>query len=297
MRVCTLQAHGLGRINWEVATKVFILLGFGLFFASLIQSGKVQLYVHPRIVPAMIFAILVMGVIALFTLKDVFKPQRKFTIVPYLFFLIPLALAFSVPATSMDSSSMSFGDIKLTRQAGEIPSAKKSVETDTPSLKDGTGGAEKISEENLSNIKVTSSNFAALAALANKPDDRRLKLQNNTVVMGDGNFFRWLRELYDNMGIYQGKRIEVIGFVFKNKGVKENEFVPARLMMVCCTADLQTVGMLCRYDKAKALKQDSWVKVTGTIRIIDFKGQQIPIIEAENVVTTSKPENDYVYPF
>ena len=99
------------------------------------------------------------------------------------------------------------------------------------------------------------------------------------------------------MGTYQGKRREVIGFVFRDNAVKDNEFAPARLLMVCCTADRQTVGMLCRYDKAKSLKQDSWVKVTGTIRIIDFKGQKIPTIEADNVVETARPKNDYVYPF
>jgi putative membrane protein len=296
MRVFVMQVQGRGKVNWDAATKVVVLAGFALFFAFLIQSGRVRLYVHPRIVPAMIFAILAMAAIALFTLKEVFRPQHKFKVGPYLFFLIPLILAFSFPARSMDSSSMSFGDIHLTRQFADT-AAGKSGAADSSSPDDGSGGTGTLSEDNIANIKVTSENFAALAALAHKPDDKGLRVQNNTVVLNDANFYRWLKELYDNMPKYQGKKIQVIGFVFKDKTVRGNEFVPARLLMVCCTADLQTVGMLCRYDKAKALKQDSWVKVTGTIRIIDFRGEQIPIIDAEDVVTTAKPENDYIYPF
>ena len=287
MKFTDMQEKGFRGINIEAALKVLILMGFSLFFFSLVHSGDVQLYVHPRMVPFIKFGILAMGLISMFSLKELFKPRSKFKIVPYLLFLIPLSLAFFIPATPMDPSAMSFGDIKLNRQ----------IATDTSSVNTGAGGIEEKSSDTAPKMEVTSANFAALAALANKPDDRSLKLRNNMIVPNDTNFYRWLNELYANMGTYQGKKIQVTGFVFKDKTTKDNEFVPARMMMTCCTADLQVVGMLCRYDKAKALKKDAWVKVAGTIEVIDFKGEKIPIIVVDNVEVTEKPKNDYVYPF
>jgi len=288
------------RINIEAALRILILLGFAVFFSSLVQSGRIQLYVNPRILPSLKLGIQAMVLIALFTLKDVFRPQGSVRIVPYLFFIIPLILAFLLPARSMNSSTMSLGDIAIIPQGKQSSSVAgpKSVQRG-PSVKDGgQDAAEKGSDsDNPGKVEVNSSNYEALASLATQPADRRLKLQNDMVVMDDGNYFRWLKEIYDNMETYRGKKIEVVGFVFKDKQVKANEFVPARLLMTCCTADLQTVGMLCRYDNAKSLARDAWVKVTGTIKIIDYKGVKIPVIVADSIVNADKPENEYVYPF
>lgn len=100
------------------------------------------------------------------------------------------------------------------------------------------------------------------------------------------------------MDRYEGVKIEVVGFVFKdNEEFSDNEFVPARLMMVCCAADMVPVGFLCRYDKASELAADAWVKVTGTIIKAQYDGETVPCIQAETVLTTDKPANDYVYPY
>ena len=285
------------RINVEAVMKLLILSGFAVFFSSLMQSGRIQLYVNPRILPSLKLGVLAMAVIALFTVKEVFRPQRRARLAPYLFFIIPLILAFLLPAHSMNSSTMSLGDISLVQQKSSAAASQKSAQGGSAAKDGGTDAGDGLDSDNPGKVEVNSSNYEALASLATKPVDRRLKLQNDTVVMDDGNYFRWLKELYDNMATYQGKKIEVIGFVFKDKQVKANEFVPARLLMTCCTADLQTVGMLCRFDDAKSLDRDTWVKVTGTIKIIVYQGVRIPIIEADSVVKADKPKNEYVYPF
>jgi putative membrane protein len=77
----------------------------------------------------------------------------------------------------------------------------------------------------------------------------------------------------------------------------KNEFVPARFMMSCCTADLQPVGFLCRYEKASNLKNDTWIEVTGTIKITDYYGEKTPIIIVDKVEDATIPINEYVYPY
>jgi putative membrane protein len=278
----------------EAALKIVILVGFALFFSMLLQTGKVQLYVNPRIVPYVKFGIVAMIAISLVSIRDIFKPKRKVNLAPYLFFLIPLLMAFSLPAKAMDSTSMAFGDVKISQQQGSNADyftpddiAENRTE-DTVQMSDNSPMTE---EDSLSSDSMDSTQA--------DPDqtDSRLTMQGDTIVMGDNNFVQWLQEIYDNMGKYEGEKIEVTGFVFKSKDFKGNEFAPARLMMACCTADLQPVGLLCRYEKAAELKQDTWLKVTGTIRIVDYNGEKTPVIVADNVVSTNKPKNEYVYPY
>lgn len=272
------------KINIEALFKLVILLGFAFFFSMIIATGKALLYVNPRIIPYVKFGIAALVVIALFYIPDVLKPQRKANIGIYLFFLIPLVSAFVIQAKPLDTKSIALGDVNLSQQAGtgiNVNNASNVAAADT----DSTWQAQDTS------IPLTQE----------QPDDdvysSQLKLDGDTIVMDDNNFVKWLQELYDNKQKYQGKKIQVIGFVLKGKELSKNEFYPARLMMACCTADLQPVGLLCRYKNAPELKQDSWVKVEGTIKIIDYKGEQTAIIIADNVSNAQKPEYDYVYPY
>lgn len=282
------------RINTDAVLKIVILLGFALFFYSIIQTGKVQLYVNPRIVPYVKFGIAAMVVISLFLIRDIFKPKRNVNLTSYLFFLIPLLMAFSLPAKSMDSTSMAFGDVKITQQQSNNTDYLTSDDTAI----DSTGDTDQTGDHS-STISDNSQSSDSLDSTQSDRDqaDSRLIMQGDTIVMGDNNFVQWLQEIYDNLGKYEGKKIEVTGFVFKSKDFKENEFAPARLMMACCTADLQPIGLLCRYDKASELKQDTWLKVTGTIKTVDYDGEKTPVIVAESVVSADKPKNEYVYPY
>jgi len=124
-----------------------------------------------------------------------------------------------------------------------------------------------------------------------------LQLIDETIIMDNDNYVRWIQEIYDNIEKYIGKKIQVSGFVFKEEQFEDNEFVSARMMMVCCAADMQPIGFLCRYDKAAELKVDTWIRVYGTITKGEFNGNVIPVIEADKVENTEKPEFDYVYPF
>ena len=269
------------KINIETVLQLIILIGFACFFYYIILTGKVLLYVTPRIVPYIKFGIVAMFLLSLFIVRDIFKPKRKVNVTPYLFFIVPLFMAFILPAKSLDSTSMSFGDIKSTQKV--------------VSTTNSNGSNNNIADQS----KTTGNNTTTTANTASNPnkEDFGLVLQGDTVVINSDNFVKWLQEICNNMGNYEGKKIQLTGFVFKDKTFKKNEFVPARLMMSCCSADLQPVGILCRYDKAAGLKQDTWITLTGKIEIVDYNGEKTPIIIAENIQKTEKPEKDYVYPY
>ncbi|MBU3076120.1 TIGR03943 family putative permease subunit [Clostridium estertheticum] len=264
------------KINIEVLLKLVILTGFAFFFYDIIKSKKVLLYVAPRIIPYIKFGIVAMISLSLFIIRDIFKPKRKVNIKPYLFFIIPLLMAFMMPEASVSSKSMSLVGAKSVSQIDNI---KQKNITDKGI----------INKDKITGNTTTKTNSSKV--------DEKLEMHDNTIVISDNNFEKWTEEISNNMLKYEGKKIELIGFVFKADGFKNNEFVPARLMMTCCAADLVPVGLLANYDKAKDLKQDTWIKVTGKIKILNYNGEKTPIIIVESIKNTEKSKIEYVYPF
>ena len=265
------------RINTEAVIKILILIGFALFFLVIMQNGSVQLYVHPRIVPYMKFGAAAMVLIALFSAGEIFKPRRKsVSLLPYLVFIIPLFAAFALPAKPMNSNSLLARDVNLAQKGRDFKQY----------VKNG-GPGEAVSGLNQAGQSESSWNL----------QPRKSLLEGDTIVMEEKNFATWLQELYSFPGDYEGKKIEVTGFVFKDKDFEENEFVTARFIMSCCTADAQVVGLMSRFSGAAEYKKDTWLKVRGKVTKIEYKGEVMPCIEVESVVSVPKPKNEYIYAY
>lgn len=270
--------------NIDAAFKVVVLLGFALFFFLTIQSGQVLKYVHPRNVPFIKFAAIAMVLISLFFIPEVFKPQRiKVSSIPLLFFILPLIMAFLLPTQSFNSDYISYGDLKLQGNSGNV---------DNPEIKTEYSEEDEYKEDIYIDEYSDAENKNIIESNRNE-----LQLIDETIIMDNDNYVRWIQEIYENIEKYNGKKIQVSGFVFKDEQFEDNEFVSARMMMVCCAADMQPIGFLCRYDNAAELKVDTWIIVYGTIAKGEFNGNVIPVIEADKVENIEKPEFDYVYPF
>lgn len=122
------------------------------------------------------------------------------------------------------------------------------------------------------------------------PDKKTIEINNDE-------FLDWINEIFTNMDTFDGWTVIITGQVYKgqNEGLKDNEFIPARLVMTCCIADLVPCGIICRYDKVSELSQDSWVTVTGKI----FKGEYEGNSEAQlNVISIHPVQavDGYLYP-
>lgn len=283
--------------NYNINTifKIIVLLGFALFFFLTIQSGQVLKYVHPRNLPFIRFAAVAMVMISFFLIPEVFKPQRiKVNSMPLLFFVVPLIMAFLLPAQSFNSGSISYEELKLERNSGNTnESQDKIVYSDENGNEENVYVDENEYEENVYEDEYfDNENQDMIDSSTNE-----LQLSDGIIIMEDGNYIRWLNEIYENIEKYNDKKIEVIGFVFKDEQFNDNEFVAARMVMVCCAAHMQTVGLLCKYENAAELEVDTWIKVYGTISNGEFEGSNMPVIKVDKVENVEKPEVDYVYPF
>ncbi|PYG89051.1 putative membrane protein [Ruminiclostridium sufflavum DSM 19573] len=285
-----MKAFKSGSLNIDVVLKLIILLGFSLFFFITVQSGTIQLLVHPRIIPFLKFGIVIMIIMSLFLLKDIFKLQREKTnLYQYLFFIIPLIMAFSLPVKEINSGSVAIGNSTGTVMSGSSTARSKTPDIDSA----GSSSGENILSEDTEQKQNTDTSFMD----GTEEEDSVPELKDNTVIMDDSNFVMWIDEIYSNPSKYEGKKIIVTGFVFKDKQFKENEFVPARMMMTCCAADMSTVGLLARYDKTSELRENRWFEFTGTIVNSEFNGDKVPVVNIESAKRIAKPQNEYVYPY
>ncbi|RCX18883.1 putative membrane protein [Anaerobacterium chartisolvens] len=277
------------RFNVEALIKAAIMLGFALFFYITIRSGTVQLYVHPRIVPYMKFSIAAMLLIAVFLVRSAFMPQVARVKTAYLlFFIIPLAASFLIPPSVMDTSGLSGNNFKPSQQPKAAPASDGSLSSDFTSP-DDVGSL-------INEYPGTSEELYEIPEYQEDPIDIQPQLQGDKVIVDDASFAVWNDELYYNVDKYAGKGIEIKGQVLKDSQLKPDEFVVVRLMMSCCTADLQPIGIICRYDDAGKLASNTWIKINGKIVRDSYEGELYPLIEVESVENASKPEEEYLYP-
>jgi putative membrane protein len=124
-------------------------------------------------------------------------------------------------------------------------------------------------------------------------------LDENTqkITVANEDFYPWLSELYEKLDEYQGYEISITGFVLNDPDMfASDEFVPARLGMSCCVADLVPYGPICKYTGASELQPDSWVTVKGVIEPWDYDGWVEPTIIVTSITPAEEVEG-YIYPF
>ena len=239
-------------LNFNAVLKALLLFGFAAFYLRSVFTGTVSQYVHPRIIPYLVFAAAVMIIIGILLLASAAGSRSKSgSSWQLIFFALPLLMAFTLPPQPLAADTNAVGDLQLSSAAA---------------------GQE------------SQSNVAAI------PEDGPIDIES-------GNYYPILCDLYTDLDKYVGRTVTVTGFVFRDESFASDQFVAARLLMVCCAADMQTVGLLCQYDDAATLESDSWVAVTGVLQKVPFGGEDVPCIAVESVEAVEEPEDAYIYPY
>lgn len=127
-------------------------------------------------------------------------------------------------------------------------------------------------------------------------------IKNGIVEFNDEDYVDIIEDIGSNTDKYNGKDIIIKGFIYKDKSFSSEQFVVARLLMVCCAADTQTIGILCRWNESNTLKKNEWVEIKGKINYTSYKSEGaekseiLPIIKVQEVKKISKPAEEYIYP-
>ncbi|MCI8512103.1 MAG: GTPase, partial [Lachnospiraceae bacterium] len=95
----------------------------------------------------------------------------------------------------------------------------------------------------------------------------------------------WYIDALENEERYSGKVVEFTAMVLKSPQFPKNYFVPGRMAMTCCEADMTFLGFVCKAREARTLETGKWVRVRAKIAYEfwqDYDGVG-PVLYAESV--------------
>lgn len=121
-------------------------------------------------------------------------------------------------------------------------------------------------------------------------------LQKSTIQMTDENYLIYYEDMNKDYTKYIGRKIQIKGFVLKEESFAQNQLVISRFLITHCIADASIVGFLSEFPEANTLDEDSWIEAWGTIDIVDFNGDILPLIKVDEWVKIEEPSTPYLYP-
>lgn len=120
-------------------------------------------------------------------------------------------------------------------------------------------------------------------------------LAKDKVVVEEETYIQTMNILDMSVDKFVGKKVEMIGFVFREPDFTEDQMVVARFGLSCCVADASVYGMLTTGNMVKDLKDDQWVRVSGTITKIEYNDWLLPYLQIEEIELIEQPDQPYVY--
>jgi uncharacterized repeat protein (TIGR03943 family) len=93
-----------------------------------------------------------------------------------------------------------------------------------------------------------------------------------------------------------GRRVSVVGFVYRPRGGAADDVVVARFVIRCCAADGFAVSLPIRHPEAATLQPDTWIQVEGVLRLDESGPRTIPYVEADRLTVVPPPATPYLIP-
>lgn len=279
--------------------QAIILFGFALYFTGVVFSGSVYRYVHERHVPILLVSAAIFFIIGVLKLKSVMQEAQRHTSLHNNGYS---AAVFDRPVGDGRSGPVGVFGLAVFAVALVGMSAISGVEVRFSQFAytDSIGG-QSSSPSGTAESQAGSSSGAAsptgVSSGVSPPVEREIQAFDSDIVMDSDSFAQWLTELYTKPDAWVGKKITASGSVWKDGELFEkDEFALARMMMTCCAADMQPVGVLAQWSGVQALIDGEWVEVTGTLSKKPYKGSFDPLIIVETIKKIDPPQREYIYP-
>jgi putative membrane protein len=256
----------------------------------IISTDKTTLYVHPKMIKYVKFALYFFIVLTIFQGKKIFSINKNKKLkIGYIMFLIPLTLGILLKSEGLSAYNVINKGFSLTSQL-KINTLKHKHTT----LDDGTEICEHNDNEESHSIYDD-------YVLLNEPLDSVALVKGEVIEMASENFINTYENIYGNPYDYVGRNINMKGFVYNQNGLNQNEFILSRILVSCCSADAQLVGLLCDYSEENVLTEGTWVNVEGTLGQYEYKDVKsgetnvIPIIKIDKIEQIEVENNEYIY--
>lgn len=103
------------------------------------------------------------------------------------------------------------------------------------------------------------------------PEDLPYDVSGDTVVLQPEDYGTWFFDAKDYPDRYIGKTIEFTARIMKSKRLEKGVFVPGRMSMTCCEADMTFLGYLSYYRELDAYSDGAWVHLKAKFELRNRK--------------------------
>lgn len=112
-------------------------------------------------------------------------------------------------------------------------------------------------------------------------------LNADIVEIGDDDYAEWYRDMSEEPKKYENKTVRFKCRALKRKKIPEGCFIVGRHVMTCCVEDIQFAALVCQWDKAETMTDDSWIILTAKVnfkfhRAYSRKGPVLTYISHED---------------
>lgn len=281
--------------NLQAAAEIFCSMLFSSVLLWLVVSGDYLSYVTPKMAPYLLFTAGVMLLWALAGAGRLFRFRHRKRSVHCLILVIPILLLLlphgKLGASGLSSSAgLVTGSLAKTQLPAPVQASPPAVTGSNPPELSYGGNVP-------SSGSLSSDGYLSTNAYGEPLELRGYDKEAKTLSIPNDEFYNWCVAIFNKPSDFEGFQVSMTGFVYHDSSVMAgNEFVPARLLMSCCVADLAPCGLICTYDKAESLVADSWVTVTGTLVLGEYQGNPEPQIQV-SAVSSADPIDGYLYPY
>ena len=111
-------------------------------------------------------------------------------------------------------------------------------------------------------------------------------LEAPIVEIGDEDYALWYRDMSEEPKKYEGKTVRFKCRALVRNKLPKGSFVVGRHVMTCCVEDIQFAALVCQWERADLVQDDSWMILTARInfkfnRAYGKKGPVLSYISSE----------------
>jgi len=317
--------HRLNKIVW-----ILILLALTIILGILLFSGKVILYLSPRMINvvyfgfAVFFALLIYNIASMFSKEHdenhaVFKLENLLFIIPIVLFIFTTPDKNTVSALPTKNLNLTYANeiSDLEENEQEYFSDTDEIQSDTPVISptqqigepDFSRDEDEVKalensekEQNESQAQRTNepSSYEIIDIADMEPCVTADNMDASETISSMAGEFR--EYMYKSLEEINGQEATLYGFVYKDDAFPQDTIAVSRMLISCCAADASLVGFHVKVEDVGKYEDDEWIVVTGVVMVgsMDYYEQhyEIPIITGGTVVKCESPEANqaYIYP-
>ena len=123
-------------------------------------------------------------------------------------------------------------------------------------------------------------------------DPLPFNLNAPVIEIGDADFAEWYRDLGETPANYEGKTVRFKCRALKRSKMPANTFIVGRHVMTCCVEDIQFAALVCQWDEADTVQDDSWMILTAKLNFKFNKayGRKGPVLSYVSHELCEAPE-------